>query len=83
MPTSRQAFKPGAARAQKRPQNWSLKLWRGGLCAVVRADAESAVEAGRRERRRRFSGGGGDPGERSAPGKLCSCLLYTSPSPRD
>eukprot|EP00969_Alexandrium_andersonii_P188282 8319899-Alexandrium_andersonii.AAC.1 len=29
---------------------------RGRFCAIVRADAESADEAGRRVRRRRFSG---------------------------
>eukprot|EP00969_Alexandrium_andersonii_P352811 15438493-Alexandrium_andersonii.AAC.1 len=28
MPKSPQAFEPGTARAQKRPQNLSLKLWR-------------------------------------------------------
>eukprot|EP00969_Alexandrium_andersonii_P195037 8615923-Alexandrium_andersonii.AAC.1 len=52
-----QAFEPGTARAKKRPQNWSLKLWRGGFCAAVRADAETPNETGRRACRRRFSGG--------------------------
>eukprot|EP00969_Alexandrium_andersonii_P366327 15468261-Alexandrium_andersonii.AAC.1 len=66
---SRQAFEPGTARAQKGPQNWSWKLWRGGLCAVFRADAESADETCRRTRRRRFSGGSGG---RSHAGKPCA-----------
>eukprot|EP00969_Alexandrium_andersonii_P212265 9373629-Alexandrium_andersonii.AAC.1 len=49
------AFEPGPARAQKRPQNWYPKLWRGAFCAIIRADAESGDEAGWRARRRRFS----------------------------
>eukprot|EP00969_Alexandrium_andersonii_P360564 15455639-Alexandrium_andersonii.AAC.1 len=53
------AFEPGTARAHERPRNRSLKIWRGAFCLVVRADAESAAEAGRRARQRRFSGGSG------------------------
>eukprot|EP00969_Alexandrium_andersonii_P001654 72817-Alexandrium_andersonii.AAC.1 len=34
-------------RAKDRPQNVSLKLWRGGFCVPFHADAESADEAGR------------------------------------
>eukprot|EP00969_Alexandrium_andersonii_P069231 3054019-Alexandrium_andersonii.AAC.3 len=64
-----QAIEPGTVRAQKRPQSRSLKLWRGGFCFVVRADAESADGTGRQVRRRRFSGG---PGGRSPPGKSCA-----------
>eukprot|EP00969_Alexandrium_andersonii_P313598 13855010-Alexandrium_andersonii.AAC.1 len=67
---SLEAFEPGTSRAQKRPQLWSPKLWRGALCAVCRVDPKSADERGRRARRRRFSGGvrgGGSP-----PGKPCA-----------
>eukprot|EP00969_Alexandrium_andersonii_P321277 14195879-Alexandrium_andersonii.AAC.1 len=32
---SNRAFEPGTAQAQKRPQTRSLKLWRGGFCAVL------------------------------------------------
>eukprot|EP00969_Alexandrium_andersonii_P322509 14249496-Alexandrium_andersonii.AAC.1 len=31
---SLQAFEPGTARAQERPESRSLKLWTGGFCAV-------------------------------------------------
>eukprot|EP00969_Alexandrium_andersonii_P312013 13785770-Alexandrium_andersonii.AAC.1 len=31
---SLQAFEPGTARAQERPQNWSPQLPRGGFCAI-------------------------------------------------
>eukprot|EP00969_Alexandrium_andersonii_P358125 15450338-Alexandrium_andersonii.AAC.1 len=56
--------------SQERPQHRSPTSWRGGVCAVVRADGESADEAGWRERRRRFSGVSG--GERVPPGgALC------------
>eukprot|EP00969_Alexandrium_andersonii_P269948 11931431-Alexandrium_andersonii.AAC.1 len=63
---SLQALQPGTARAQKRPQNRSLRLQRGAFCAVSRADAESADGRGRRACRRRFSRGSGG---RSPPGK--------------
>eukprot|EP00969_Alexandrium_andersonii_P029540 1289171-Alexandrium_andersonii.AAC.1 len=45
-----------SARAPKWPRKWPPKLPRGAFCAVFRADAKSADEAGRRARRRRFSG---------------------------
>eukprot|EP00969_Alexandrium_andersonii_P046150 2024753-Alexandrium_andersonii.AAC.1 len=41
---SPQAFEPGIARAQERPQNWHPKLPRGALCATFRADCESGDE---------------------------------------
>eukprot|EP00969_Alexandrium_andersonii_P220114 9721556-Alexandrium_andersonii.AAC.1 len=34
-PNSLQAFEPGTAQAQERPQNWSPKLPRGGFCAAL------------------------------------------------
>eukprot|EP00969_Alexandrium_andersonii_P361529 15457785-Alexandrium_andersonii.AAC.1 len=41
----------------KRPQNLIPKIRTGSFCAVFfRTDAESAGEAGRQARRRRFSG---------------------------
>eukprot|EP00969_Alexandrium_andersonii_P023498 1025954-Alexandrium_andersonii.AAC.1 len=57
MPKLLQAFEPGTARAQKLPQQWYPKMLRGAFCAAVRADAESASEAGRTARRRRASWG--------------------------
>eukprot|EP00969_Alexandrium_andersonii_P198309 8758352-Alexandrium_andersonii.AAC.1 len=52
-----EALEVGAARIQGRPQHCPPKLPRGACCAVVRAEAESANETGRREHQRRFSGG--------------------------
>eukprot|EP00969_Alexandrium_andersonii_P181056 8000416-Alexandrium_andersonii.AAC.1 len=54
-----QALEPGSARALKRTQNWTPKLWRSGSCGVVLADAECADGNGGRARQRRFSGGPG------------------------
>eukprot|EP00969_Alexandrium_andersonii_P373621 15484455-Alexandrium_andersonii.AAC.1 len=47
------AFETWTSRAQAWPQDRSLKLPRGVVCAVFRADADSALESGRRARRRR------------------------------
>eukprot|EP00969_Alexandrium_andersonii_P078929 3480526-Alexandrium_andersonii.AAC.1 len=54
----RQAFESETPWAQKRPQIWSPKLWRGAFYAIVRAAAESADGTVRRARGRRFSGRG-------------------------
>eukprot|EP00969_Alexandrium_andersonii_P261529 11562059-Alexandrium_andersonii.AAC.1 len=43
---SLQAFEPGTARAQERPQNWAPKLPRGALCAISHAYSESAKANG-------------------------------------
>eukprot|EP00969_Alexandrium_andersonii_P309380 13672009-Alexandrium_andersonii.AAC.1 len=52
-----QAFEPGTAWTQKRPQMWYPEIPKGGFCAAFRTDAESADEAGWPARRRCFSRG--------------------------
>eukprot|EP00969_Alexandrium_andersonii_P087974 3881051-Alexandrium_andersonii.AAC.1 len=54
-----QAFEPGTAQAQERPQNWSTQLLRGSFCAAVRADSESDDERGR--------SGGSEGGSEGSP----------------
>eukprot|EP00969_Alexandrium_andersonii_P051243 2251340-Alexandrium_andersonii.AAC.1 len=68
------AFEARTARAQTRPQDLSPKLLRGAFCAVVRAVAESADEAGRQappEGASRVGRGGG-----ASAGRLLITLLY-------
>eukprot|EP00969_Alexandrium_andersonii_P119665 5291121-Alexandrium_andersonii.AAC.1 len=44
--TWQHALEASTERAQERPQSWLLKLPQGACCTAVRADAESADEAG-------------------------------------
>eukprot|EP00969_Alexandrium_andersonii_P269801 11925264-Alexandrium_andersonii.AAC.1 len=72
---SRQAFEPGTARAQKRPQTRSLKLRRGAFCAAQMPNLPTKRTGGR-------AGGGswGGPGWRRPPTKPCATQQGIDPT---